>query len=208
MPSEARILLIRHGETELNARRVLQPPDTPLSARGVDQAERLARRVAEAGLVRLVASDLRRAEMSAEAIAARTRLPLERDPDLAERNFGDLRGRPYASLDVDPFAPDYTPPRGESWAVFHARVDRAWARIDALARAAGGPIAVVTHGLFCRSVVTRLATLAPGLTLETLRWQNTSLTILEPQNETWHVTTLDDASHLEDLETREEGGAA
>jgi broad specificity phosphatase PhoE len=207
MPGEARILLIRHGETELNAKRVLQPPETPLSARGVAQAERLAGRIEDAGLLRLLASDLRRAEMTAEAIAARTRLPLERDPDLAERNFGHLRGRPYASLDADPFAPDYEPPGGESWDAFHARVDRAWSRLDALARATPGPIAVVTHGLFCRSVVTRRATLAAGLTLDGLRWQNTSLTILEPEPTGWHVTLLDDASHLEDDEPTD-GGAA
>ena len=32
------LLLIRHGETALNVARVLQPADTPLSARGVAQA--------------------------------------------------------------------------------------------------------------------------------------------------------------------------
>jgi len=196
MARQPRILLIRHGETDLNARRVLQPPDTPLSARGVSQAERLAERVAEAGLARLVASDLRRAEMTAEAIAARTRLAVERDPDLAERNFGDLRGRPYASLDADPFAPGYTPPGGESWEAFHARVDRAWARMTRLAHDTAAPIAVVTHGLFCRSVVTRLATLAEGLDPDTATWPNTALTILEAGTERWHVTLLADASHL------------
>ena len=38
--------LIRHGETALNVARVLQPADTPLSARGIAQAEALARRLA------------------------------------------------------------------------------------------------------------------------------------------------------------------
>lgn len=205
MSSEARILLIRHGETELNAKRVLQPPETPLSERGLAQAERLARRLERAGLLRLLASDLRRAEMTAEAIASRTRLPLERDADLAERSFGELRGRPYASLELDPFAPGYTPPGGESWEAFHDRVDRTWARIDALARATPGPIAVVTHGLFCHSVVQRLATLAPGLSLEGLRWRNTSLTVLEPRQAAWQVTLLDDVTHLDEIT---EGGAA
>ena len=36
------LLLIRHGETALNVPRVLQPADTPLSARGMAQAEALA----------------------------------------------------------------------------------------------------------------------------------------------------------------------
>ena len=53
--------------------------------------------------------------------------PLTFDPLLHERNFGDIRGTPYASLGFDMFAPDYAPPNGETWEVFHTRVDRAWA---------------------------------------------------------------------------------
>ena len=208
MPSPLRIYLIRHGETELNAARVLQPPATPLSGRGMAQAERLAARLASAGLAQILVSDLRRAEMTAEAIERRTGAPVECDPELAERNFGELRGRPYATLGLDPFAPGYTPPGGESWEVFHARVERAWQRVDTAARGADSPIAVVTHGLVCHSVVTRLAELAPGLTLEGLRWRNTSLSVLEAVPEAgaaWRVTLLDDVAHLDEVG---EGGRA
>ena len=199
------IYLVRHGETALNAARIVQPPATPLSERGLAQAERVAARLASAGLVRVLASDLRRAEMTAEAIARTSGAPLARDPDLAERNFGALRGRPYAELGLDLFAPDYEPPEGESWEVFHARVDRAWARVDAAARAAGGPIAVVTHGLVCHSVVSRRAALAPGLSLGR-GWRNTSVTVLDLEAaESWIVRILDDVSHLDELR---EGGAA
>jgi probable phosphoglycerate mutase len=200
----ARIYLVRHGETPLNATRVLQPAATPLSERGLLQAERVAARLASAGLVRILASDLRRAEMTAEAIARASGAPLARDPDLAERSFGALRGRPYAELGFDPFAPGYEPPEGESWEAFHARVDRAWARVDLAARTAGGPIAVVTHGLFCHSVVSRLAVLAPGLSLAGRGWRNTSVSVLEGADP-WRVVVLDDVSHLEELH---EGGAA
>ena len=160
------------------------------------QAELLARRLAAVGLVRILASDLRRAELTAEAVARAAGAPLARDPELAERNFGELRGRPYAGLGLDPFAPGYTSPGGESWEGFHARVDRVWARVDAAARTAGGPIAVVTHGLVCHSVVTRLARLAPGLALDGLRWRNTSVTVLEEAGG-WRVTLLDDVAHLD-----------
>ncbi len=204
MPSSACIYLIRHGETELNAARILQPPATPLSARGIAQAERLAARLETAGLVRILSSDLRRAEMTAQLIEQRARVPIARDPELAERNFGDLRGRPYAELGLDPFAPGYTPPGGESWEVFHARVERVWRRVDAAARAACAPIAVVTHGLLCHAVVTQFARLAPGLSLDGLRWRNTSLTRLEPGSP-WRVTLLDDVAHLDEVG---EGGRA
>ena len=42
------LLIIRHGETPLNVARVLQPANTPLSARGLAQAAALARRLAAA----------------------------------------------------------------------------------------------------------------------------------------------------------------
>jgi probable phosphoglycerate mutase len=200
-----RIYLVRHGETELNAARILQPPATPLSARGIAQAERVAARLAGVGLVRILASDLRRAEMTAEAIMRRSGAPIARDPELAERNFGALRGRPYAELGLDPFALDYEPPEGESWDGFHARVDRAWQRVDAAARGADGPIAVVTHGLVCRAVVSRRVSLAPGLALDGRGWRNTSVTVHERHGLGWGVTLLDDVSHLEDAP---EGGAA
>jgi probable phosphoglycerate mutase len=192
------IYLVRHGETALNAARILQHPVTPLSERGLAQAECVARRLASAGIARILVSDLRRAEMTAEAIARATGAALERDADLAERNFGALRGRPYAELGLDPFAPDYEPPEGESWAAFHARVDRAWLRVEAAARAAGGPIAVVTHGLVCHAVVSRRATLGPGLALTGRGWRNTSVTVLEG-GEPWLVRILDDCSHLDEI---------
>ena len=192
-----RIYLIRHGETELNAARILQLPATPLSERGLAQAERLAARLARAGLVRILVSDLRRAEMTAEVIGRRSGARIARDPELAERNFGALRGRPYAELGLDPFAPGYSPPEGESWEVFHARVDRAFRRMDAAARAAEGPIAVVTHGLVCHSLVSRRVSLPAGLSLAGRGWRNTSLTVLEPQGTGWSVSLLDDVSHLD-----------
>jgi probable phosphoglycerate mutase len=190
------IYLVRHGETALNAARVLQHPATPLSERGIAQAECVAKRLASEGITRILVSDYRRAEMTAEAIARATGAPLERDPDLAERNFGALRGRPYAELGLDPFALDYEPPDGESWSVFHARVDRAWQRVEAAARGARGPIAVVTHGLVCRSIVSRLVTLGPGFVLDGRGWRNTSVTVLEG-GDPWLVRMLDDCSHLE-----------
>jgi len=59
------ILLIRHGETALNAARVVQPADTPLSERGAAQAAALARRLADFGIAAILSSDLPRAAQTA-----------------------------------------------------------------------------------------------------------------------------------------------
>src|SRR5262249_2289334 len=75
---------------------------------------------------------------TAEHLRRATGAPLSFEPLLQERNFGDLRGRTYSELGFDMFEPDYAPPNGETWPVFHERVDRAWARVQALAAESGG----------------------------------------------------------------------
>ena len=149
--------LIRHGETALNVARVLQPAHTPLSQRGRAQARALAERLVPLRLSAIISSDLPRALQTAEAIAAACALPIETSALLHERNFGDLRGRPYDTLGYDPIAADEAPPGGESMAEFEARAAQAWQRVLQAHALAGGPIAVVTHGLVLK------AWLRPGL---------------------------------------------
>jgi broad specificity phosphatase PhoE len=190
------LFLIRHGETVGNASRTVQLPDSPLSARGLVQAERLAQRLAAAGIAHIVSSDFARTRSTAEALRRLTGAPLTFEPLLQERNFGDLRGTPYAELGLDMFAPDYAPPSGESWPVFHARVDRAWARVQVLAATTDGNLAVVTHGLVCRSLAERHLRLPAGLVAPE-RWENTSLTIVDCPAP-WPVRLLNCVAHLED----------
>jgi broad specificity phosphatase PhoE len=192
------IFLIRHGETVGNASRVVQRPDNPLSPRGIAQAERLARRLARERIGRVLSSDLARAAATAEHLRRATGAPLSFDPLLHERNFGDLRGTPYAELGFDMFEPDYAPPNGESWPVFHARVDRAWARVQEVAAMTDGHLAVVTHGLVCRSLAARHLVLPDGESAPE-RWDNTSLTIVDCPAP-WHVRLLNCVAHLEDLD--------
>ena len=108
---------------------MVQTPDASLSPRGLEQAERLAQRLVGHEITRIVASDLARASGTAQRLQRATGAPLELEPLLQERNFGDVRGTPYRELGVDLFAPDYAPPGGESWQIFHARVDRAWSSV-------------------------------------------------------------------------------
>jgi broad specificity phosphatase PhoE len=198
------IYLIRHGETDSNAARVVQTPDVPLSARGLAQAERLARRLAGDAppLGAILASDLARAARTAERVAAATGAAVRIDPLLAERNFGALRGTPYAELSargIDLFAPGYAPPGGESWDAFHARVDRAWERVQAAAARARGPLAVITHGLVCHSIVSRHLAFGDGVARpepgRLLAFGNTAVTLVD--GPPWTVRLLGCTAHLE-----------
>jgi probable phosphoglycerate mutase len=194
------IFLIRHGETNGNAARIVQRPEIPLSARGEAQAEALARRVAREGVARIVSSHLARAVATAERLQRATGAPISFDPRLQERNFGDIRGTAYADLGLDLFGLDYAPPNGETWEVFHERVDRAWEGLQALAADTRGVLAVVTHGLVCRSLVARHLSLADGEVVPE-RWENSSLTIVDGRAP-WRVRLLNCIAHLDDPDIR------
>src|SRR5262250_27981 len=181
------ILLVRHGETAGNALRILQRADVPLNECGIRQAEQLATRLSSHGFVHIVCSDLLRARMTVAPLAARSGIAVEESPLLQERNFGDLRGMPYAGLTEDPFGPDFAPPNGEDWPTFHARVADAFAFIVTRRRSVNGTLVVVTHGLVCRALVGRHAQLPEGLVVPEL-FYNTSVTILH--EDTPHAVSL------------------
>jgi len=173
------IILVRHGETALNAARVMQPVATPLSARGEAQALALGRRLAQrGGIGAILSSDLPRAWRTAEAIADALALPIEPSALLQERNFGDLRGRPYDALGFDPLVMDAAPPGGESAADFAQRLRAAFDEM--LRRHAGldGDLVVVMHGLAIRSLLGGPLRLGAERLLE-LHLANTSLSIFD-----------------------------
>jgi broad specificity phosphatase PhoE len=203
------ILLIRHGETALNAARIVQHPDTPLNERGMGQArrlaERLAKRIADHPIGAIVASDYRRAHMTAQAIADAIGLPITIQESLRERNFGAVRGTPHADLGVDLYAPDFHPSGGESWPEFHARVTGAWEEVARRAESIKGDLAVVSHALVCRSLLENHLTVEDGMQATVTRWPNTALTIIEHQPP-WRVSRLACGAHL-DGEVADDSGA-
>jgi 2,3-bisphosphoglycerate-dependent phosphoglycerate mutase len=171
------ILLIRHGETAWNAERRLQGHlDIPLNDEGERQAALLAGALARESIDVLVASDLRWARQTAQAVADRRGLALDIEPALRERGYGGFEGLLYSEIeqrfprefaawqarDVDAQLP---PGRnvGESFRTFF---DRATGAILALAAACPGQtIALVAHG----GVLECAYRLARGLPLETPR---------------------------------------
>jgi 2,3-bisphosphoglycerate-dependent phosphoglycerate mutase len=168
------ILLVRHGETVGNATRVVQRPDAALTERGLRQATRLAARLLAHGFAHVLCSDLVRARMTAAPLRTRG-ATIEETPLLQERDFGDLRGTPYAELTEDPFAPTYVPPNGESVEAFHRRVARAFELIAERRARLSGPLVVVTHGLVCNAIVENHTACAARPDV----FHNTGVTILD-----------------------------
>lgn len=190
------LLFIRHGETPLNAARIMQPADTPLSERGLAQAQAVAERLAALRPIAVLSSDMPRALQTAEAIAAAAGgLPVETTPLLQERNFGDLRGRPYDTLGFDPLTFEAAPAGGESIPDFLRRVEAAFAHAVRLRGRVGGPLVVVSHGLVIRALLDQQIRVPPGTVLPA-RIGNTSVTHVgaEPPHE---AELIDCTTHLQ-----------
>lgn len=192
------ILLTRHGETDLNTRRVVQLPDTPLSGRGRVQAERLGESLKHRSIALVITSDYARARMTAERVASHAAVPIVENLCLRERNFGDIRGKPYDELGVlDIFASGYVPPGGESWETFHARVDEAWEAILSHARNQAGDLVVVTHGLVVGSLLERRLGVDGFFIEPRMVVANTAVTTVEA-HPPWRVLELASVAHLDD----------
>ena len=86
--------LIRHGETVWNLENRFQgQKDSPLSQKGLQQASQLGEHFKRLDVQALYSSDLGRAVLTAEPIAASKALPLKTLTALRERSFGVFEGR-------------------------------------------------------------------------------------------------------------------
>jgi probable phosphoglycerate mutase len=193
------IYLIRHGQTDLNAARVIQFPDTPLSERGLEQARRVGERLSGASIDLVLSSDYERARQTAEGVVTGTGAPLEFDASLRERNFGDLRGLAHSSFCEDVFAEGYAPANGESSQVFHDRVQRAWEVVLEVAGRVERDLAVVTHGLVLNSLMDRTLSLPPEAAQQGWVVENTSVTVVASEPP-YRIALMACARHLEGMD--------
>ena len=151
-----RILAIRHGETAWNVDTRLQGHlDIPLNEVGLRQAQHLAQTLVQRETIDAIyASDLSRANSTAQAIAQAMGQTVTVHAGLRERHFGAFQGRTYAQIETElpehawhwrKRTPDWAPPGGgESLIVLRERVIQT---VEALAAAhAGQHIVMVAHG--------------------------------------------------------------
>jgi probable phosphoglycerate mutase len=167
------VLLWRHGQTSYNQQRRFQgQSDVPLDRRGQDQAEAaavlLAGRLTGVGPVRIVSSDLSRAWMTADALAARLSLVTEREPALREIAAGNWEGLLRPEIKGRWPAEFRAWRRGEDVPVGgqERRSEAAARTADAVRRHAeamdGGVLVAVSHGGCLRVALPLLLDLVPG----------------------------------------------
>jgi len=156
--ADVTVVLVRHGETEWSsAGRHTSFTDLPLTSRGRDDASPMAARLAALEFALVLTSPRRRARETCELAGLAVRA--EVDDDLAEWDYGSYEGRTTA--EIRQTVPGWTifthgAPGGESADQVAARADRVITR----AAAAGGLVALFSHGHLLRVLGARWAGLS------------------------------------------------
>jgi probable phosphoglycerate mutase len=148
LTTDVQVVLVRHGETEWSASgRHTSFTDVALTSRGREQAHALAARLAGTKFALVLTSPRQRARDT--CALAGLGAQAEVTDDLAEWDYGDYEGRTTEEIRAE--VPGWTifghgAPGGETAEQVSARADRVLAR----AAAAGGVVAVFSHGHFLR----------------------------------------------------------
>ena len=203
------VYLVRHGETQWNAERRIQgQSDSPLTAKGEQQARQVAERARTLGITHIIASDLGRTQQTARIIADACGCDIILDPRLRELDMGVLEKRHVDSLTDEEEGwrrtlvngtEDGRIPEGESMQELSVRVQAALA--DCLKLPEGSRPLLVSHGIALGCLVSTILGL-PAYAERRLRLRNCSISRIDYQESPWLasgwvVEMAGDISHLD-----------
>jgi probable phosphoglycerate mutase len=215
MPVATRIIAVRHGETDWNVdARIQGQLDVGLNDKGIWQAQRAARALAEDSVDAVYSSDLSRASATAQAIVDHATQPLkvQTHVGLRERAFGKFEGQTYTAITEQwpeearlwrTRDPDFAPAGGESPVQVLARVAQT---VDEIAsQHLGEQIVLVSHGGIM-DMLYRLATQQSVSAPRTWALGNAAINRLLWTPDGLTLVGWSDTQHL-DGEQRDEFGA-
>jgi broad specificity phosphatase PhoE len=203
----ARLVLLRHGQTQLSAEKRYSGRGNPqLTETGLSQAAAAAGRLGgPAGfgdIAAVVCSPLDRTMQTGRAVGAATGAPVTALDELIETDFGAWEGLTFSeAVERDPELhkawladPTVSTPGGESFDEVHERVDRARDRI--VAEFGGTTVVVVSHVTPIKTLLRIALDTGPSL-LFRLHLDLASLSVVEfyPDGNT-SVRLVNDTAHL------------
>ncbi len=156
------VYFVRHGETDLNVRRVHQSPGTPLNENGFSQARSTGEYLRAVNADYLITSTYERALQTARTIGAATSLlpvrkdifrEVERPSNLADTPLYGIRSLWYVGMSVlfrD--TPLWRYRDAENFTDIHARVRNAFDYIESLTEEHKSVI-VVSHSVFINLMI-------------------------------------------------------
>lgn len=207
------VYLVRHGESEGNARLIHQGPTSPLTERGRQQATFIAHRCAKLPIDVILSSTTKRAEETADIIQKHIHAPIEYSPLFVERRYPKER----TGLDRnDPVGIHISKILKENFirSGFHFSNEenfedlqkRALEALEFLNNRSEKNILVVTHSIFLKILIAHVlfdqaltATMCLRF-MSCLLSENTGLTVLQSSDEgvskSWRLLIWNDHSHL------------
>ncbi len=206
-----KITVVRHGETEWNKLMQLQGhTDSPLTKRGLAQAELLSEYIRYRSFDVLISSDLYRAAHTAKLINKHLGLPIIKNKDIRERSFGILEGHTLLEIQekYNTAFKAYTSrkstfelPDGESLVQFNERVIGAIHEIANQYK--GKSILLVAHGGVLDCIIRHIF----NIDLDTDRnfsVLNTSVNTITISDGKWKLEEWGNTEHLKQTEALDE----
>lgn len=191
-----RFYIVRHGESEANVAFHqgqlvgVQPPDSPLSKSGLEQAERLAERFAKLPVDLIISSDFTRALTTADIIAKKIHKPHVIEPALQEIAHPKDYDRWQKEFHTDPFL---------------AQKEKALAALHYLEDQRAENIVIVTHSALIRMLICLMPMGQDLIQDEYFKFgafmnsNNTGVTMCDLNDGIWRLQTWNDHSHLVEL---------
>lgn len=205
------VYLARHGETDYHRNnRILGRKDEGLSARGREQARRLADYFGHRHLDAIYSSPLLRCLETAEPVSRAKGLPVQRVEGLVEIDMGEWDGMSLEEIfEMDPDRAaawlsrpgSVAIPGGESFQVVRERVSRAFREVLGDVEG-GGDILMVSHGGPIRTILCEVLGLDTDRMFK-MRIDLCSVSVLSfgegdyPEN--LMVVSVNDTCHLEGI---------
>ena len=200
-----RFIFIRHGEAQWNADgKYLGITDLPLNEKGMEQARALGKRFEGIHVDAVYSSPLQRAYDTAMAVAGPKGLEVQTLPGMREIDYGDweghtisenraLYGDPFEDYRRDPFTYPLSGEGSQGRALL--RVGQCMEDLKAQYRGSGKTLAVVSHGGILKLALFWLLGISPRL-YRCIELENTSLTIVDVNEDRTILRRLNDAHHL------------
>ena len=210
------IYIVRHGQSEENATKILADGGSPLTAEGIREAGIIASRVAQLKAEVIICSDYVRAKQTADIISQQVGVSVEVLPYIYENKYpGRIIGHKQDEPEILQIAlnvhagyadPDFHYEDAES---FNDLKKRARTLLDHITKHPAENMLIVSHALFIKMMVGEML-FGDALTGEVfksmihgLRLKNTGITWCEYsdkffQNQ-WKINTWNDHNHLAEV---------
>ena len=201
-----RFILVRHGETAWNASgRIQGHTDIELTEKGLEQARLAAESLRNENIDAVYSSDLKRASVTAEAIATIHNLPVITTPLLREAFFGSWQGMNHLEI-AEKYPNEYEAYKKDSIANRPPGAEHLEEVIARCARylketTAAHPdqcVAVGCHGGSVRGILAAAFGMGPEL-YRRVRLDNGGITIIEIDNGKPLLEKLNDTCHVSGL---------